>query len=156
MIKVIDLPEMGEKPTTGCLTGAIYGHRDPDIAPWLPVLQHAVPAASLGIFKTAGGTLKQMFAAVLGAAPITAHLCTLQQIERLVEMQEGGEDGGLRTDGWGNFFPVETAEGGVSIINADRNDGRWDIFVIRLDSGLSWHGGRNIILGNPNAIALLQ
>jgi hypothetical protein len=65
-------------------------------------------------------------------------ITTLPTIESLIERQEGGQNVGLRTDGWANLFFVEDKDGSVSVVYALRRGGRWCVDVDRLGSGDVW------------------
>ena len=79
---------------------------------------------------------------------------TLPAVEKLVERQEGGEDVGLRTDGWANFFFVENSGGTVSVLDVDRNADGWHGYVDRLDDSFRWLAEYRLVLRNlRNSVA---
>ena len=86
------------------------------------------------------------------------HLTTLERVETLVSQQESGQDVGLRTDGYVNFFFVEKgaekeADGdetqtSVSVVSVNRPARLWNARVNRLGNGLQWRGGRRFFFRN--------
>jgi hypothetical protein len=165
LVKTITTPAVVGKKTKDCFTNkSRYAYRDSDLDNWLPQNQ---PGQSEGKFSvqnlTRGATFKQVVESFVGAAgeisdltPILRHhITTLPTIESLIERQEAGEDVGLRMDGWGNFFFVEDAEGGLSVVLVNRlGYGRWHVNVRRLDRGVVWHGGRRFFFRNTDTVSL--
>ncbi|MEK7612654.1 MAG: hypothetical protein AAB449_00715 [Patescibacteria group bacterium] len=169
LLKTTELGEVEGKKTSDCLTGDLWAYRDNSIDGWLPAKQPKCDFAAIGVYQLQnpeGTTLREMAAAVLKVGPSTSldlfakalkeqgHTLTLQQVERMVEMEECGEDVGLRTDGWANFAFVEDANGSVSVLRVRRRGGRWRAGVYRLDNGYRWHAEYRLLLRNSVASVL--
>lgn len=161
--KTVNVDDAAGKKTSKCLTGNIWGDRDDDIDRWLPAAQPTQAGGPVGVYqlqKQKGTTFREMAAAALQVGSGTAlellgkalkeqgRTFTLPAIEKLVERQEGGEDVGLRTDGYANFFFVENSDGSVSVLNVNRNDGGWRAYVHRLDYDDGWRAGCRLLLRN--------
>jgi hypothetical protein len=110
------------KKTADCFTNKTrYYNPDPDLVNWLPPHQPEQSAGEFSVQQLAmPGTFKQAvenFLGITGEISLLAktlrergHVTTLPVIESLVERQEAGEDVGLLTDGWVNFFFVFVGE----------------------------------------------
>ncbi len=167
--KTTSLGDIEGKKTGKCLTGKCWAYRDGDIDRWLSAQQSAQAACQVGVYQlqnTAGTTFREMAAAALKLGSGTGLdllakalkennlTFTLPAIDQLVDRQEGGEDVGLRTDGYANFFFVENSDGSVSVLYVYRNDGRWRAYVRRLDSGYRWDAEFRLLLRNSDASKL--
>jgi hypothetical protein len=161
--KATNIGDVEGKKTKECFSGNIWGYRDGDIDRWLPAGQPAQAGGPVGVYqpqKQEGTTFREMAAATLQVGSGTAlellgkalkeqgRTFTLPAVEALVERQESGEDVGLRTDGYANFFFVEDSDGSVSVLRAYRRGDRWVGFVDRLDYGFRWRAGRRLLLRN--------
>lgn len=166
LLKTVELPAFGEKLTAECLAGTYYGYRDSDIDSWLAKTQLACVTAKIGVFKrTKRQTFADMFRAGLKLPPDASldeiekrlkeggHVVALQHAAALVEMQEGGEDVGFRTDGYGNFAPILDKNGNVCVLFVD-HFGRWERRVDGLGRGLVWRPEGRLFLSNSDAVTL--
>ena len=169
LIKTIAIGDVEGRRTTECLTGNIWGYRDPNIDNWLPELQPAQTGGPVGVYqlqKQKGVTFRDMVAAVLQVSLDTAlgvlakvlkkqgHTFTLPAVENLVERQEAGEDVGLCTDGRANLFPVEDSDGCVSVLYTVSVGDGWRGRVYRLDDGAGWSAKNRLLLRNPVTLTL--
>ncbi len=75
----------------------------------------------------------------------------IEKQEKFVKKQEGGEDFGFRTDGFANFFPVENADGSVSVAYAGRGGRQWLRDVYSLGHGRVWDRGHRLVVSNSDA-----
>ena len=167
--KTVALGQIAGKKTTKCLIGDRWAYKDGDIDRWLWRINPDQPACSVGIYQLQnpqGTTFREMAAAALKVGPGTAldllvkalkeqgRTFTLPAIEQLVERQESGEDVGLRTDSYANFFFVENLDGSVSVLLVSRHAGRWTPYVHRLDYGFRWSAEYRLLLRNSDAQTL--
>jgi len=167
--KMTSLGDIEGKKTDKCFTGKRWSYRDGDIDRWLPAQQCTQAACSTGVYQlqnSQGTTFREMAATALkigsgSALDLLAKALkeqkltfTLSAIEQLVERQESGEDTGLRTDGYANFFFVEDSNGSVSVLNVNRNNGRWDANVSRLVKGDRWDAEDRLLLRNSDTQTL--
>ncbi|MDP3962395.1 MAG: hypothetical protein Q8Q03_00805 [bacterium] len=160
VIKQITTGVVGEKKTADCFTSKDrYYHRDGDLDNWLPETQAEQPSAIFSVNKIRKeSTFKEMAEEIVGAKGNVKklsqiiierkHTTTLPTIESLIERQEGGEDVGLRTDGWANFFFVEDNNGDVSVVRVGRHGGRWGVSVRRLGCDDRWSVERRVFVRN--------
>lgn len=161
LVKSVLLAATSAKNTAECLVGNIYGYRDPDIDRWLRKTQLARKATKATVYAFA----KDMTFATMARAVVKVgedvplekvakllkkrkHTLTLPQLDLMVKRQEAGDDVGLRTDGWGNFAFVENEDGSVSVVDVDRDGGRWDRRVDSLGSGRVWRAVGRLVLSN--------
>lgn len=154
------IPPVAGKKTRDCFRDKKrYYHRDSDLDSWLPEDQSEQLAGNFSIQQLAQlGTFKQVvesFLGITGEIPVLAqalkvkgHVTTLPTVESLVERQEAGEDVGLRTDGYANFFFVEDGDGSVSVVNVYWDDGQWLVLVLRLGNGSEWFAGYRFFFCN--------
>ena len=169
LVKTTSIGDIEGKKIGKCLTGKRWTYRDGDIDRWLPTAQPEQAACQVGVYQlqnTAGTTFREMAAAALKVGPGTSLdllakalkeqglTFTLPAIEQLVDRQEDGEDVGLRTDGYVNFFFVEDSDGSVSVLYVNRDDGRWRAYVYRLDYGNMWSADNRLLLRNSDAQTL--
>ena len=167
--KTVELGQIAGKKTIKCLTSKQWAYKDGDIDRWLRPVQGTQPSCSVGVYQLQnpqGTTFREMAAATLKVGPSTSldllakalteqgRTFTLPAIEQLVERQEGGEDVGLRTDGYANFFFVENSDGSVSVLCVGRSDDRWRGVVNRLDYGNGWGAERRLLLRNSDPLTL--
>jgi len=168
--KATSTTDVEGKKTSKCLTGKHWAYRDGDIDRWLPAGQPAQAAGQVGVYQLQnpqGTTFREMAAAALKVGPGTSldllakalkeqgHTFTLPAIEQLIERQESGEDVGLRTDGYANFFFVEDSDGSVSVLCVYRVGRRWYGDVRRLDDvDFRWGAEDRLVLRNSDASAL--
>lgn len=172
-VKEIAVPAIAGKKTAACFTNkSRYAYRDSDLDKWLPKNQPAQPAGRFSVQRMKkSATFAQATRDFLGAPDTatvaelarilleTGAVTTLPAIESLIERQENGEDVGLRTDGWGNFFPVEEDENkkdsAVSVVCAHRRDvGQWGVSVYRLGYDDACHGGYRFFFRNTDTPSL--
>lgn len=151
-IKTTQLKKTPAMTTKKCFTDEKWSRKDSDIDKKLPNTQPATEAAKVTIFELEKSmTLQEMADAV--------HLnkkqyFTLPEIEQLVERQEGGEDVGLRINGWANLAFVENEDGCVSVLRFYRSDRRWDGDLDSFDDDYRWRAGRRLLLRNSDALTL--
>src|SRR3989344_8146451 len=149
-LKIVNVGAVKSQKTAGCFTTARYSYRDSDLNKFLPENQPDQAGSQFGVLGlTEPATLKEFVESVLGTQgglKTPAKLIkerglttTLPTIEALVERQEGGEDIGLRTDGWANFFFVDNEGGkGVSVVLVCRRGVRWSVCQFSLGYGGRW------------------
>lgn len=137
-----------------------YYHRDPDFDRVFSAKQRAGVAGNLKVWQLEKEqNSREVGLAILGLDEGNTddvvrgliagnHTVVPSQIEVLIERSEQGEDVGLRTDGWGNFFFVEDKGGGVSVVVVFRGSGRWVVGVRRLDDSYRWGVGRRFFSRN--------
>lgn len=132
--------------------------RDADIDAWLPKNQKDSLVGKITSHKLQVPLtfleMAQRFIGTTDIEKIKEHTLSLPMIDVLVKKQENGEDVGLRTDGYANFFFVENADGSVSVLGVYRYDGGWYARVGRLGCGFGWDAGRCLLLRNSDALAL--
>lgn len=163
LVKTTILGVIKGKKTSDCLTGDHWGYKDPDIDTWLDEEQRDQFAGPISVYELqnpAGTTFREMAAAALSVTSETpsdqlakllkerGYTLTLPTVEAMVENQEGGEDVGLRTDGYAHFAFIEDAQGSVSVLRAFRYDGRWNGDVGRLGNGDRWRAEGRLLLRN--------
>ena len=169
LVKTTSLGEVTGKKTNKCFTGKRWVYRDGDIDRWLPVGQPGQEESLACVYQLQnpqGTTFREMAAAALKLGSGTSLdllakalkennlTFTLSAIEQLVERQEGGEDVGLRTDGYANLAFVEDSDGSVSVLSVRRDRGRWYGYVYRLDYDSWWDAGFRLLLRNSDASTL--
>lgn len=169
LIKTATLAGAKPKKAKDCFTGKFWGYRDGDIDGWLPKEQTANADDLVGVYQLQnpkGTTFLEMARATVQAAPgtfteeIVARLkgrgltLTLPEVEALVERQEGGDDVGLRTDGYANLAFVEDANSSVSALYFYQNDRRWYTHVNRLGRDGRWSAGDRLLLRNSDTLVL--
>lgn len=151
LVKTISTPAIAGKKTSDCFTNKLlrYCYRDGKLDSWLPESQPEQVSGEFSVVQlTKNAAFKQAVGSFLGITgdiqtlsqilKERGHITTLPVIESLIERQEAGEDVGLRTNGWANFFFVENKDGSVSVVNASRADRRWHVRVDRLGIGPVW------------------
>ena len=157
------------KPTEKCFTGSRWVHRDSDFDSWLPASQPNADACSMAtLTPSRDWTFAEAAAAVLGIGAGTSiallgslliehgHTMTLAQAEEMVEATERGEKTGMRTDGYWNFFFVETGDpkNPVSVGNVNRGGRAWSAGVDRLGDDRRWRADRRLLVRNLDASKL--
>jgi len=65
--------------------------------------------------------------------------------------QEGGEDFGLRDDGWANLILVENADGSLSVEDARWHGSGWDRGRDSLVHARVWYRGHRLVVSNSDA-----
>ncbi len=156
------------KKTAKCFTDDWY-YRSDDFDRWLGKSQPdadscTVSACAMGkdwLFVEAARALpgvgQTSDIAVLGRSLIACgYTVTLPQIEDLKVRTERGEDTGMRTDGYGNFFFVETGdpENPVSVGYVCRVDRGWVADVFRLGRDDRWYVDYRLLVRNLDASRL--
>lgn len=164
IIATTQLTAIAGKKTKDCFTDkSRYAYRDSDLDNWLPKDQKKASActiATLALKKDwtfaeaaiavldigAGMNIKTMGEALIG----NGHTMTLAQAEEMVEATERGDKTKMRTDGFGNFFFVETGreEDPVSVGDVIRGGRVCCAFVRRLGSDYRWRAGRRLLVRN--------
>ena len=161
VFKSVTIEATAEKKTTDCFTDKKrYYYCDPNFDNLLPEIQEAQPAGEITAHRLAReakfvemvqgllGTTETDLAVLSRLAIQTGHVFTLPQIEALIECQEAGEDVGLRTDGWANFFLVLNKEECVSFVDAYRSVRRWNVYLYPLGHGDVWGAGSHFFSHN--------
>lgn len=74
----------------------------------------------------------------------------LESQAKFFRKEEGGEDFGLRGDGWANLILVINSDDSVSVVYADWDDVRWDRYRYSLDFDVVWDVGRHLVLSNSS------
>lgn len=167
LIKTVRTSAVAGKKTHNCFTNkSRYYYRDSDLDNWLPADQPEQAESKFSVQQlTQNSTFAQAAREFIGA-PNTATIAelahvlrevgavtTLPTIESLIERQEKGEDVGLRTNRYANFFFVEEKEEEgkepcVSVVRAYRGGRRWCVGVGRLGGDSLWYDGYRFFLCN--------
>ncbi len=149
-IKSVMIGPTKEKKTTDCFADSTKYYRDSSVIKLLPETQEARASEGavvnqltenpkfVGMVQSLLNTVETGLASLSRLVIEKKRIFTLTQIEALVELQEAGEDVGLLTNGWANFFLVLNKEGSVSVVNVYRADGQWCVCVYPLGRGLVW------------------
>ena len=170
VIATTNLGTFDEKKTVECFPRPRYVYRDSDLDAWLGATQPKTDACSittLGLTKE--WTFAEAAAKVLGIGAGTnvkllgklliknGHTITLTQAEEMVEATERGEKTGMRTDGYGNFFFVETGDKNnpVSVGRVDRVGRDWSAFVYSLGDGRRWRAAHRLLVRNLSGTRVL-
>ena len=155
--------------TVDCFTGSIWKYRDSDFDHWLPKQQPKRDACVVTVLEpTQPWTFVEAAQVVLGVTTSDVkelgsllikggHTLTLKQAEDLAERTEAGEATGLTTDGYANFFFVETGDEAqpVSVGDMGRDGVRsWAAGVDRLDYGTRWNVDDRFLLCNADTSKL--
>ena len=147
LVKETEVSDMeAKKMSESFVVGSRYYHRDSDLDGWLSAQQEAGASGKVSVYQLEREmTFKEVAQALLGVDEASigelaegliagGHTVVPSQIEALIERTEQGEDTGLITDGYGNFFFVQDKKGSVSVVNVRRLDvGLWYVDVYRLD-----------------------
>lgn len=159
-IKIVKQVAVKGKKTSNCFTNKLrYYYREANLDDWLPKSQPDQAESGYSVRAlTRPATFKEVVESYLG---ITGDVVTLSSalkerklttilpaVEALIERQEGGEDVGLWTNGWANFFFVEDKDGGVSVVRVRRDGSRWNVSVFRLGNEDRWDAGRRFFFRN--------
>lgn len=170
IIETINLGAVPGKKTARCFKSILYAHRDSDFDNWLGKNQPDAAPCEVSVC-TAGkegwtfaeaacalpGVKQTSDTAALGRSLIiNGYTVTLSQIEDLVESTERGEKTGLRTDGYGNFFFVETDNEYYPVLVGlvRRNVCDWNANLDRLGADYRWHAVDRILVRNLDASKL--
>lgn len=155
-----EVAEIGGKKTKDCFSDeSRYYYRDTNLDLWLPEIQPTEPKGKLIVHElNKSATLKQIIENFLresGDVEILSRglrslniAVTLPRIESLIDRQESGEDVGLLTKGYANFFFVEDKKDGVSVVRVCRPGGPWHVGVHRLGGVYVWFGGGRFFFRN--------
>lgn len=163
VIATTNLGAIAGKKTKGCFTGSRWAYRDGDFDNWLPKNQSSTEPcviSTLGFSK--GWVFAEAARAVLGVIETDTkhlgnlliehgHTMTCTQAEEMVEATEhGGEKTEMRTDGYANFFFVETGDPNnpVSVGHVYRDGRDWNASVYSLGHGLRWGADDRLLLRN--------
>ncbi len=170
-VATTQLGAVAAKKTIQCFVGSVWarGGRDSDFDRWLPANQPKTDACAITtLASTEDATFVKWFAPILGVSADTpvkeigelliarGHTMTLAQAEEMAEKTERGEKTGMRTDGWGNFFPVKTGDKNnpVSVGYVFRGGRDWRSGVGRLGYSRVWDAGSRILVRNLDASKL--
>ena len=163
VIATTNLGAVARKKTEQCFTGSRYAYRDGDFDNWIPANQPNADACVITtLAPSKGWTFAEAAVAVLGIGASTdvvllgnlliqhGHTMTLAQAEEMVEKTERDEKTGMRTDGYANFFFVETGDekNPVSVAHVSRDDSRWSAYVFRLVRGYRCYAARRLLVRN--------
>ena len=161
LLKTITVGAVNAKATADCFTNpARYYYRDAGLDKCLPNVQPAQPESRFGVFQlTEPATFKAFVENVLGTEGDIKTLAkllkdrglttTLPAIEALIERQENGEDIGIWTDGWANFFFTDNEDGeSVSVVYLSRRGGQWGVSRFPLGNDGRWNTGGRVFLRN--------
>ncbi|HEY4495834.1 MAG TPA: hypothetical protein VJC04_00545 [Candidatus Paceibacterota bacterium] len=160
-LKTITVGVVKAKNTDSCFTNETrYYYRDSDLDRYLPKNQPTQPESKFAVCElTQAVTFKEMAEQILGVQGDIKTLAkllkerglatTLQAIEVLIERQENGEDIGLLTNNWANFFFVENEDGeSVSVVLVYRHARRWVVHRSSLGYNNGWAAVRRFFLRN--------
>jgi len=157
------------KPTKKCFAGSYYAYRDTDFDRWLPADQlQATPCEITTLASAKDATFAQWVSTILGVSASTptktlgsllierSHAMTLVQADNVVGRTENGEATGMQTNGYANFFFVETGneDDPVSVARVRRYDSRWNAYVDGLGDVIRWSAGGRILVRNLDASKL--
>ena len=163
VVATTELGPVGGRHTKMCLTGSRYAFHDPDFRNWLPKEQAAaggcvITALSpsqcwvfMSVVNFVLGTGVDTGTAELGKLLVKGgHLMTLVQAEEMVERTEKGEDTGLRTDVYGNFFftKISDPKNPVAVCRLSRDGRLWQDSLHRLDNGMRQAPHSRILIPN--------
>lgn len=151
VFKTVTIMAVAEKKTADCLTNQErYYYRDPNLDALLPEVQEeqtegkaiahqlSRPAKFVEMVQNLLCTTETDIDKLSRLVIEAGQVFSLTQIESLIERQEAGEDIGLRTDSWGNFFLVLNKKGSVSVLYAGRSGGLWVVSLCSLSYGRLW------------------
>ncbi|OHB01674.1 MAG: hypothetical protein A3A96_03375 [Candidatus Zambryskibacteria bacterium RIFCSPLOWO2_01_FULL_39_39] len=171
-VKTITTPTIAGKKTSECFTNkSRYYYRDGNLDVWLPKNQPNQSESKFSVQQLAqSATFRQAVENFLGQSgdivvlarllKELGYITTLPTIESLIERQEAGEDVGLWTNGYANFFFVEEKaenegeEPSVSVVGARRHDGQWLVHVDRLDVASEWNTEDRFFFRNSDTVSL--
>ncbi|OYV63215.1 MAG: hypothetical protein B7X03_02635 [Parcubacteria group bacterium 21-58-10] len=157
------------KPTKKCFPRSRYAYRGGEIDDWLPKEQ---PETLVCVITTFAPPLKATFvewAAAILSVPVNTptralgsllvergHTMTLVQAEDMMEQTKKGGLTGVRTDGWDNFFFVETGneDDPVSVARISFSKSRWEAGVLRFNSSFEWAAGHSLLVRSSDASKL--
>lgn len=163
VIATTNLGAVAGKPTQKCFTGSRWAYRDADFDNWLSANQPSADACIISTLAFAKDwTFAGAAAKVLGVDTGTdivsfgnaliarGHTMTPAQAEEMVEATERREKTGMRVDGYGNVFFVETGdpENPVSIGYVYRVGRDWRAYVRQLDNDYRWGAGNRLLVRN--------
>ena len=163
VVATTNLGAIAGKPTKRCFAGSHWRYRDSDFDSWLPANQPNADECVIATLAPANDwTFAEVAATILGIGAGTdvallgkalienGHTMTLAQAEEMVEKTERGEKTGMRTDGYGHFFFVETGDRKNPVsVGFVRRDGRgWDARVLSLGFGFRWCAGDRLLVRN--------
>ncbi len=153
-----------QKLTRNCFRSKCWTvYRDTNLDRLLPLAQKATPACAVTTFAPGGGmTLSEWARCVLGKSPgfglarmatslvRLRYVMTLTQVEKLVEATECGVETGIRIDGHGTYFYVETglSQDPVMIGAVNRLPTIWHGMLIPFDYGGAWFAGYRLLVPN--------
>lgn len=143
------------KATKNCFVGSNWLHRDSDFDSWLPKTQPAQQGEITVITRDKEQTFLEMAQEYLGTTDpekIKPYCLTLPMVEKMIE--ERREE--LCTEGWANFFFVETGkeEEPVSVAHVRRDAPGWSADVGRFGDDGRWHAGPRLLVRNLDASKL--
>lgn len=161
---------LGELPaikTGKCLRGRIWAYRDSDVDSWLPKEQLAQAACNVTAYQLEKPMVFAEMAAVVLGVPATTPVpelgkmlkergltLSLSQIDKLVEIQEGGTDVGIRSDGYASFAFMGNADGSVSVAYVRRDDRGWRGHAYPLSYVHRWIADGRLLLRNSDTQTL--
>lgn len=159
-----NLVALGEKKTAACFPKSRYIHRDGDFDNRLPATQPKADTCTISTLAfTKDWTFAEAAAKVLGIGAGTSikllgkalienghTMKSLAQAEIMVEKTERGDETGMRTDGYANFFFAETGneDNPVSVGYVSRGGRDWSADVSSLGSGRRWSTGSRLLVRN--------
>ncbi len=164
VIATTQLAATAAKKTSKCFANTSrYYYRDGDFDRWLPASQPKADAcaiSTLGFEKE--WTFVEAAAKILGigagsstkligqALIENGHTVTLAQIEEMVEATERGDKTSVQTNGYWNFFFVETGnvEDPVSVADVSRDVSGWRADVGRLGRDGRWSADYRLLVRN--------
>lgn len=129
-----------------------FYYRDSDFDAWLPSTQPKKEGEITVIQLESKMTFLEMAQKYLGSTDIEVikkHTLTLPMVEEMIKNHEDE----LRTNGWANFFFLESADGGVSVGGVYRDERGWDARVSRLGFGFRCHADARILVCNSDTRA---
>ena len=169
VVATTELGPVGGRETEKCFAEPRYAPRDPDFRNWLPKEQAAaggcvITALSpsqcwvfMSVVNFVLGTGVDTGTAELGKLLVKGgHLMTLVQAEEMVARTEQGEDTGLQTGVYGNFFFTKTSDpkNPVAVCRLSRDGRLWQDFIHRLDDGMRQASHSRILIPNLEASKL--
>ena len=162
-VATTNLGPVAGKSTKDCFPRPRYAYRDADFDNWLHANQpNADPCAIATLALSREWAFAESAAAVLGIGAGTdvlllgkllieqGHTMTLAQAEEMVEKTERGEKTEISTDGYGNFFFVETGnpKDPVSVGYVLRDERDWNARVDRLGHDIRCYADSRLLVRN--------
>jgi hypothetical protein len=135
------------KKTKDIFKGDDIYYRDSDLDKWLLKEWNDIELGEVSSFPTSGTFQEtcEKHVHTKDGKELLKYSFTLPQIE---EIMKDPEKYALKTDGWSNLFLVPDKYGGVSVVDADRDGGRWGVSVYGLGDDSVWDDDNRFFFRN--------